>query len=102
MKLGVHRPRPWPHCARWGPSPHPERDRATPNFRPICGGQMAAWIKMPLGMEVGLDPDDCVRWEPRPLPQKGAELKGAEPAQIFGPFIVAKRLDGSRWHLAWR
>ena len=24
----------------------------------ICCGQMAAWIKMPLGMEVGLGPDD--------------------------------------------
>jgi len=34
--------------------------------------------------------------------------KGAHPAPIFGPcllwpkFIVAKRLDGSRWHLARR
>jgi len=32
-----------------------------PNFRPICCGQTAAWIKMPLGMEVGLGPGLCVR-----------------------------------------
>jgi len=54
---------------------------------------MAAWIKMPLRMEVwalwGLGPGDFVLDEdPAPTPQ------------IFGPFIVAKRLDGSRWHLA--
>jgi len=97
------RPRPRPHCARWGPSfPFPKRGTA-PNFQPmscpngwmdqdatwygnrprpndialdvdqaplpkkgeepppeiffrhVCCGQMAAWIKMPLGMEVGPD-----------------------------------------------
>jgi len=26
----------------------------------ICCGQMAAWIKMPLGMELGLNPGDFV------------------------------------------
>jgi len=33
-------------------------------------GQTAGWIKMPLGMEVGLGPGDCVRWGPS-SPQKG-------------------------------
>jgi len=34
---------------------------------------MAAWIKMPLGMEVGLGPGDfCVRRDPASPPQKGA------------------------------
>jgi len=28
------RPRPWPHCFRWGPSPLPERGRA-PSFWPM-------------------------------------------------------------------
>ena len=44
------RPRPWPHCVRWGPqfSAH------------ICCGQMAAWIKMSLGMELGLGLGDFV------------------------------------------
>ena len=27
-------------------------------------GQMAGWTKMPLGMEVGLGPGNCVRWVP--------------------------------------
>ena len=30
-------------------------------------GQTAACIKMPLGIEVGLSPVDCVRWGPSPL-----------------------------------
>ena len=47
------RPRPWPHCVRWGP----QRGTAPHS---ICCGQMAAWIKMPLGMEVGLGPGDFV------------------------------------------
>jgi len=35
---------------------------------------MAGWIKMPLGMEVGLDPGDFVLVaNPVPLPKKGAE-----------------------------
>jgi len=33
-----------------------------------------------------------------PAPPK----RGRNPSPIFGPSIVAKRLDGSRWHLAWR
>jgi len=54
------RPRPWPHCwMGWVyPAPLLQRDTA-PNFRPFCG-HMAGWIKMPLGMEVGLCPADFV------------------------------------------
>jgi len=43
----------------------------------------------------------CVRWGPSSPPQKWAE----PPFPIFGPWpmsIVAKRLDGSRWHLGRR
>jgi len=59
---------------------------------------MAAWITMPLGMEVNLDSGDRVLdGDPAPLPQKGAEPPNFRPM-----FIVAKRLDASRWHLAWR
>jgi len=55
---------------------------------------------MPLGTEVGLGPDDIVLdGDAAPLPKKGAESLST----IFRPMsIVAKRLDGSRWHLAWR
>jgi len=53
---------------------------------------------MPLGMEVGPGLGDFVLdADPAPPPQKGVEPR------IFRPvFIVAKRLDGPRWHLARR
>jgi len=43
---------------------------------------MAGWIKMPLGMEVGLGPGDFgLDGDPAPLPKKG----GGAPFPIFGP-----------------
>jgi len=49
---------------------------------------MAAWIKMPLGMEVGLGPGDFVLDGHTAPP-----LKGGEPLPNFRPIsIVAKRL----------
>jgi len=62
--------------------------------------QTVARINMPLGTEVGLSPDDIVLdRDPAPLPQKG----GRSPFPNFWPtFILAKRLDGSTWHSAWR
>jgi len=82
------------------PPPKGHSQLAIPQFSAhICCGQMAAWIKMPLGMELGLGPGDFVLdGDPAPPPQKGAE-----PHPNFRPmFIVAKRLDESRWYLAWR
>ena len=59
---------------------------------------MAGWIKMPLGTEVGLGPGDFVLdRDPAPRPQKAV---GAPSFRTMS--IVAKRQDGSRWHLAWR
>ena len=65
----------------------------------VCCDQMARWIKMLLGMEVGLSPRDFVLdGDPIPLPKR--RLYGAPN---FRPMsIVAKRLNGSKWHLAWR
>jgi len=57
-------------------------------------GQTVGWIKMKLGVEVGLDPGHIVLdGDPAPPPQK-----------VYGPnsrpmYVVAKRLDGSRCHL---
>ena len=68
------RPRPWPHCVRWGPSsPFPQRGTAHTQFSAhICCGQMAPWIRMPLGMELCLSPGDFVLDEDSaPPPQKG-------------------------------
>jgi len=51
---------------------------------------MAAWIKMLLGMELGLGPGDFVLdGDPAPL-----RKNGAEPPNFWSMFIVAKRLDG--------
>jgi len=78
---------------------------------------MAAWIKMPLGMEVGLGPSDFVLdGDPAPPPQKGGggmevDLSPGDfvfdgdpatpqkngtptPPNFWLMSIVAKRLDG--------
>jgi len=74
------RPRPWPHCVRWGPS-SPQRG-TTPQFSAhICCGQMAGWIKRPLGREVGLGPGNIV------FDADPALSQGAEPP-IFGPYLL--------------
>jgi len=61
-------------------------------------GRMAGWIKMALGMEVGLGPFHIVLdGDTTPLPTKGGRAPNFRPI-----FIVAKRLDASRCHLVWR
>jgi len=92
------RPRSLPHCVRWGPSSPPPKGHSPQFSVHICCGQMAAWIKMSLDVELGLGPGDFVlNGNPAPPPQKG------NGAPIFRPmFIVAKRLDGWSWYLAWR
>ena len=78
--------------------PLPQRGTAPPIFGYICCGQMARWIKIPLRIEVGLGPGDfVVDGDPAPLPKEGEEPPNFRPM-----FIVAKRLYGSRWYLAWR
>jgi len=53
---------------------------------------------MPLDMEVGLGPGhNVLDGDPAAPPQKGTAPPNFRPMSI-----VAKRLDGSRWHLAWR
>jgi len=55
-----------------------QKGGGTPQFSiHVYCGQTAAWIKMPLGTDVGLGPDDIVldgdpAWQ-HPLPKKGAE-----------------------------
>jgi len=84
-----------------GEQPRPQKGCGAPKFSAhVYCGQAAGWIKTAIGMEVGLGPDDIVLdGDPAPFPQKG----GGAPHPNFRPMsIVAKRLDGSRWHLAWR
>jgi len=77
MKLGMDqdatwyggRPQPRWHCVRWG------RGEPPPQFLAyVCCGQMAGWIKMALGVEVGFVPGHIVLdGDPGPLPKKGTE-----------------------------
>jgi len=92
------RPQSRPHCVRLGPS-SPQKGHSPPQFSAhVCCGQMAGWIKMPLGMKVGLGPGDIVLdGHPAPPPKK----RGAAPS--FQPVsIVAKRLDRSICHSVQR
>jgi len=61
--------------------------------------QTAGWMKLVLGMEVGLSPGDfMLDGDPVPFPKKGRS-----PPPNFRPIsIVPKRLDASRCHSVWR
>jgi len=68
-----------PHCVRWTPISHPPKGGTTSNFRLISiVGQAAGWIKMPLGMEVGLGPGDLLDGDP------AFPLNGPQPP-VCGP-----------------
>ena len=79
------RPRPRRLCVRWGPrSPLPQRGTDSQFLAHICCGEMAAWIKMSLGMKLGLDPGDFVLdGDPvDPSPKREAD------PQIFGQCLL--------------
>jgi len=81
------RPLPRRHCVRWGPSSPPLKGHS-PQFS-VHGrfGQTARWTKMPLGMEVGLDPGVFVLdGDPAP-PRKGH----SSPLSLFGPCLLWPR-----------
>ena len=82
------RPRPRRHCVRWGPSSSPKRGRSPLPKPPaqflahVYCGKTAGWIKMALGMEVGLSQGHFVL-DGNPVPL----LKKGEPP-IFGPRLL--------------
>jgi len=90
------RPRPKRHCVRWEPSSPPQKgDRFTQFSAHVYYGQTAGWMKMPLGMELGLGPGHIVLdWDPATLLRKGRTAPNFQTMSV-----VAKRLDGSRCHL---
>ena len=80
---------------RWGPSSPAPKGHGPQFSAHIYCGQMTGWIKMPLGMEVGLGPGHIVLdWDPVAPPEKGAQTANFRPMSF-----VAKRLDGSECHL---
>jgi len=68
-------------------------------------GQMAGWIKMVLGMEVGLSPGDFVLdGDQAPFPKIGSRPKigeGARPKIGEGPQFSAESLPNFRPYLLW-
>jgi len=76
-------PRPQSHCVRCGPSSTP-KGHSPPQFSAyVCCGQTAGWIKMPLGMKVGLSPGDIVL-DGDPLPSPNRD----QSPLIFGPCLL--------------
>jgi len=80
------RPRPKRHCIRRGPSSPPQERVRAPQFSAhVYCGQMAASIKMPRGMEVGLHPRHIVLdGNPATLSKKGAQ----PPPPNFWPCLL--------------
>jgi len=77
--------RPWPHCVTWGPSSPSPKGHSLQFLAHIYCGQTAGWIKMPLGIEVGLGPGHTVLRGSQLTPQRCTALQ-------FRPMsIVAKR-----------
>jgi len=99
MKLGMQVGLSRFHIALDGYLAHPPQRGTVPQFSAhICCGQMAGWIRMPLGRELGVDPSGSVRWGPSSPPLKRGHTE--RPLPNFRPMsIVAKRLDGPRQHL---
>jgi len=80
------------------PGPPPGKGHSPQLSAHICCGQVAQWIKMPLGGKVCLDPSDIVLdGDPAPPLQKGGRTPNFQPMSI-----VTKRLHGSRYNLVWR
>ena len=83
-----------------GTQPHPKKGAEPPRqfSAHVYCGQTAGWIKMALGMEVGLGPGHiALDGDPASLPQKVAAPPNFRPI-----FIVAKRLDALKCHLVRR
>ena len=74
------------------PAPPPPKGHIPQSSAYICCGQMAAWIKMPLSMELGLGPGDFVRWEPRSCLPKGGRLR--PPPNFFSAHVYCGQTAG--------
>ena len=78
--------------------PPPQKGGGSPFSAHVYCGQTDEWIKMPLGKEVDLGPDDIVL-DGDPAPPKRAQ----EPHPNFRTMsIVAKRQYVSGYHLVQR
>jgi len=88
---------PRPHSVRWGPSSLPRRGTASQFSAHFCCGQTAAWIKMPLGTEVGLGSGDIVLdGDPAPPPLK----KAGRHSTTFKRYVCVYCACMCMWHLS--
>ena len=71
------RPRPRPHCVRWGPSSPPKGAQPSPQFLAhVSCGETTRWMQMPLSMEADLNPGDFVLdGDPAPPTERGTARK---------------------------
>ena len=83
------RPRPRRLCVTWGPRTPltlPKKGGEPPKFSAhVYCGQTAEWMKVVLGMEVGLSTGDFVLDGDPVLPP---QQRGRNPLPIFGPFLL--------------
>ena len=100
MKLGVQVGFGPGHIVLDGDAAPPPLKGHSPQFSSnVRCGQRTGWTKMALGVEVGLGPGDFVLDGDPSIPR----TDDTPTTSKFWPmFIVAKRLDGSRWHLTYR
>jgi len=77
----------------WDPAPLTKKGNYPQFSVHVCCGQMAGWIKMPLGTEVDLGPGDIV------LDGNSACPQSDSTPQFWPTCCVAKWLHGSRCHL---
>jgi len=79
------RHRPWPDYVTWGPSsPSPKMEQSPQFLAHVYCGQAGGWIKIALGLEVGLGSGHIVvDGDSAPLPKNGTQ-----PPPIFGPCLL--------------
>jgi len=94
------RPRPRPHCVRWGPRCLSPKRGHSPQFSAhVYCAQKAAWMDQ-YATWYGCRPQPkrhCARLRPSSSPPKGGKAPNFQPIPI-----VANRLHGSRCHLVGR
>ena len=83
---GRHQPRRlW---VRWVPSPLHKKGQSPQFLAHVYCGQSAAWIKMPLGMEVGLGPGEATEFDAGDQFKLPIEKSAHSPRPIFGPCLL--------------
>ena len=82
-----------------GTQPPPQKGAERQFSAHVYCGQTAAWIKMPLGTEVGLGPDAIMLdGDPAPVPKIGAE----SPPQFSAHVYCGQKAGWMKMALVWR